>query len=70
MTADKIRALLARRADGMLARDPADAASNYSEDCVLESGMYGPGKGRAYVESVFRMFFSAFRTLHSSFMIL
>jgi serine phosphatase RsbU (regulator of sigma subunit)/predicted ester cyclase len=60
MTADEIRAVLARRADGMLARDPADAASNYSEDCVLESGMYGPGKGRAYVESVFRMFFSAF----------
>ena len=60
MTADEIKALLARRADAMVRLDPAGAASQYSEDCVLESGMYGPGKGRAYVENVFRMFFSAF----------
>src|SRR4029453_3814072 len=67
MTADEIRALLRRRNDAMARLEPADAASNYSEDCVLDSAMYGHGEGRAFVENAFRMFWRAFPDLTFEF---
>src|SRR4029453_16863836 len=63
MTADEIRALLAQWAGAMARRDPPGVAMHYSDDCVMLSAMYGPGKGRSFVENIQRMFFKAFPDL-------
>jgi predicted ester cyclase len=67
MTVDEIRALLTQWCDALARRDPVRQVSLYSDDCVLLSAMYGPGRGRAFVESCQQRFFGAFPDITHEF---
>jgi uncharacterized protein (TIGR02246 family) len=60
MTRDDILALMARRAAALTARDPAGMAAIHAEDGIVVSPTGGVLEGRAEIESVYRMYFSAF----------
>jgi serine phosphatase RsbU (regulator of sigma subunit)/predicted ester cyclase len=60
MTSDETRALIARRREGLVRRDPTSLIENYAEDCVVESPAWGKLEGREAVEKAFREFFAAF----------
>ena len=57
---DKLTALFARRQEAFACRDASMLATDYSDDCVLESPAWGKVNGRTSAEKVFRDFFAAF----------
>ncbi len=63
MTPEEIRVVFARHQDGYARHDAAALASNYAENCVVDSPIAGRHVGRVAVERTFRTLFSAFPDL-------
>ena len=61
MTAEAISALFDRRKVALAANDSMAIAADYTDDCVLESPIWGTLIGRAAVEKSYRKLFAAFR---------
>jgi steroid delta-isomerase-like uncharacterized protein len=63
MTRDEVLALFARREAAWLRRDAAALAADHAEDCVVVSPTGGVLEGRAEIEHVYRVWFTAFPDL-------
>jgi predicted ester cyclase len=63
MTRDEILALLKGRQAAWTARDPVALAASYAEHGVVASPTGGALEGRAEIERVYRLWFSAFPDL-------
>jgi uncharacterized protein (TIGR02246 family) len=60
MTRDEILALIKRRLDGWAARDAAALAATHAEHGTVVSPVGGVLEGRAEIERIYRLWFSAF----------
>jgi uncharacterized protein (TIGR02246 family) len=60
MTRDEILALVKRRNAAWAARDPAALAATHAENAIVASPTGGVLQGRAEIERVYRLWFSAF----------
>ena len=60
MTREEITVFFARRQGALARRDAVALAADHAEDCVLESPWAGTVKGRAAIEQMHRLWFSAF----------
>src|SRR5262249_55048104 len=64
MTRDDVLSLVQRRRDAFNAHDPAALAALHSERGVVASPLGGVLEGRAEIERVYRLLFSAFPDIH------
>jgi len=60
VTPEEIEAFFARRREAWSRHDWCALAADYADDCVIESPTVGTHKGRAAVEDVYRLWFTAF----------
>ena len=60
MTRDEILALIKRRHEGWMARDAAALAATHAEHGTVASPVGGVLEGRAEIERIYRLWFSAF----------
>jgi predicted ester cyclase len=60
MTRDEILALIKRRHEGWIARDAAALAATHAEHGTVASPVGGVLEGRAEIERIYRLWFSAF----------
>lgn len=60
MTRDEILALIKRRHEGWLARDAAALAATHTEHGTVASPVGGVLEGRAEIERIYQLWFSAF----------
>ena len=60
MTSEELKAVVARRREGLARGDATFFMADYSEDCVVESPGWGKLKGRVAIEKAFQAFFAAF----------
>ena len=60
MTREEIAVFFTRRRDARARGDAAALAADYAEDCVVESPWAGTVKGRAAIEQVSRLWYTAF----------
>ena len=63
MTRDDIFAIFTRREDAWRARDPVALANDHSPDSVVVSPTGGVLEGRAEIERIYRVWFTAFPDL-------
>jgi uncharacterized protein (TIGR02246 family) len=60
MTRDEVLALIKRRQEGWAARDAAALAATHAEHGTVASPVGGVLEGRAEIERIYRLWFSAF----------
>jgi predicted ester cyclase len=60
MTREEIQALVKRRHEGYAARDAAALARTHAEHGIVASPVGGALEGRAEIERIYRLWFSAF----------
>jgi steroid delta-isomerase-like uncharacterized protein len=63
VTREDVRALFARREDSWRRRDAAALAADHADDGTVHSPTAGRLQGRAAIESVYRLWFTAFPDL-------